>query len=105
MLSDLSVPTPLFLAQYTNLAINDHSGATAVGYVDAWKFIVFVLMCFHVAAEHSAARYDCRDLRMSHEGCCVITPRLNGVRLFLDHFLFSQFLAGRTFNQHAAYPA
>lgn len=75
----LSVPTPPILDYYTNLVLDDHSGAMTVWLVAALELVILALLRFLVIAGHGAVRYDCHDPGMDHADSSVITPLASGV--------------------------
>lgn len=67
------------LVYYTNVVLSDRSGATAVLLEAPLEFAILALKRFLVVAEVDAVGYDCRDSRIGHGNCDVITPFSSGV--------------------------
>lgn len=60
-------------------------------------------MQFLVIVNRGVVQYYCHDLRMVHGGCRVITLLSSYMRRCPDHYGFSQFFAGCTFDLAPAY--
>lgn len=89
------------LGVYTNLVIDDHTGAKAVWHVHALEFVILALIQFLVVAERAAV--SCHDPRRVHGLCGVNTSLSSGVRLHMDHYGFVQIVTGCTFDHAPAY--